>query len=204
MDFQTLHDTIPYARFGKEKSLEMKPYPDITLGLPGRHAEDTSPKGGDFVVMVTDPHVKWKRHQFKHSDLFHDIELKATDHTYAKLMQKDADAILLQFMEAYLAVIQGDDPSSHCFVEFDYLAGLRGGPFLRAVQCLAVAEHRRYHQHEAKFGGRFLPFRFVAGIAEGLWTASAGTDVQKYGRPAVERLEKTNGTPILTKKLMGK
>jgi hypothetical protein len=202
MDFQTLHETIPLVRYGKEKVLEMKPYPDITLAMPGRHAEETTPKGGDFVVMVTDSKVKWKRHQFKHSDLFHDIELKATDITHCQLMQKNAPTILVKFMESYLAVITGDDPRLHVFPDFSYLAGLNPGPFMRAVQCLAVAEHRRYAQHEAKFGGRYLPFRFTAGIAEGLWTAAAGSDVQKYGRPAVERLEKEHGRPLLTDRLM--
>lgn len=205
MNFDELHETIPYARFGKEKSLTMKPYGpdgDVTLAMPGRHAEDCSPRGGDFVVMVTDKKKKWRNHQFKHSDIFSDIELKITDTNYAKLMQKDVSVIMPLFMESYLAVITGADPSQHVRTDFDYLAGLSGGPFLRAVQCLAVAEHRRYAQHEAKFGGRFLPFRFAAGIAEGLWTADAGSEVQKYGRPAVERLEKKNGVPALTQKLM--
>lgn len=193
MDFQTLNETIPYARFGKEKSLEMKPYPNITLALPGRHAEDTSPKGGDFVVMVTDPNLKWKRHQFKHEHIFHDVQARYDD-----------DAAHAQlFMEDYLNIVTGSNINDTIF-KYTPSGCIDTEIFFRAVQCLAVAEHRRYHQYEAKFGGRYLPFRFVAGIAEGLWTATAGTDVQKYGRPAVERLEKTNGLPILTKKLMGK
>src|SRR5690242_5727952 len=76
MRFSELHEHIPLARYGKEKSLTMEPYKGITLAMPGRHAEDTAPKGGDFVVMVTDPSVKWRKHQFKHDDIFADIELK--------------------------------------------------------------------------------------------------------------------------------
>lgn len=188
MDFNTLHATIPYAKYGKEKSLEMKPYPNITLAMPGRHAEESA--GGDFVVMVDSLTMKWKRHQFKHSDLFHDVQKKY-----------DADKTNTgALMGQYYQVICGADPDS--LPATLKLHGLSSDIFLRAIQCLAVAEHRRYHMHEAKFGGRYLPFRFVAGIAEGLWTAAAGTDVQKYGRPAVERLEKDNGVPVLTQKLM--
>src|SRR5437762_5753330 len=97
MDFQTLNDTIPYARFGKEKSLEIKPYPNITLAMPGRHAEDTSPKGGDFVVMVTDSNIKWKRHQFKHEDIFADIQERYDD--------DPVDAQL--FMQCYYDIVTG-------------------------------------------------------------------------------------------------
>jgi hypothetical protein len=192
MDFQTLHELIPYARYGKEKSLEMKPYPDITLAMPGRHSEDTSPKGGDFVVMVTDKGMGWKRHQFKHEHIFHDVQARYDDDPVSANL----------FMNEYYNIVTGQPISSVTYPWFVPAGCIDTHTFFRAVQCLAVAEHRRYAQHEAKFGGRYLPFRFVAGIAEGLWTAAAGSDVQKYGRPAVERLEKTNGLPALTKKLM--
>lgn len=189
MKFQELHELVPYARFGKVKSLTMTPYKSITLAMPGRHAEDCTPKGGDFVVMVTDAGMKWKRHQFTHDDIFNDIEAKSAAD------KVEADVL----MDAYFAVIIGEDP--------DHLAhgagksGINPLIFLHAVQCLAVAEHRRYAHYEDKFGGRFLPFRFATGIAEGLWTAADAIKVQKYGRPAVERLEKSNGTPVLTQNL---
>lgn len=194
MRFTELHEMIPLARFGKEKSLSMKPYPNIELLMPGRHAEDCTPKGGDFVVCVTDPGMKWKRHQFKHSDIFDDIQAKYDDDPKLSIQ-------LDLLMRNYFDILVKD-------ADIDDLTFPVGGPgitpriFLNAVQCLAVAEHRRYHMHEAKFGGRFLPFRFVAGIAEGLWTAAEGGTVQKYGRPAVERLEKTNGVPTFTQKLL--
>jgi hypothetical protein len=193
MDFKELQETVPLVRYGKEKCLEMKPYANITLAMPGRHAEETTPKGGDFVVMVTDGMVKWKRHQFKHSDLFDDIQVK-WDNVSTR-------AELDVLMEAYYAIVNGEDPNMQVMAVG--LPGIQSNIFYQAVQCLAVAEHRRYAQHEAKFGGRFLPFRFVAGIAEGLWSADAGTEVQKYGRPAVEKLEKKHGTPLLTARLMG-
>lgn len=192
MKFAELHEHIPLARYGKPKSLTMEPYKGIRLAMPGRHAEDTTPKGGDFVVMVTDAAVGWKKHQFKHDDIFNDIEVKAD-------MTPEHMGF---FMNQYLNVIAvGDDPMKIKLGTGLSMAGLDFTKFLCSVQCLAVAEHRRYAQHEPKFGGRFLPFRFAAGIAEGLWTAHDAIQKQRFGRPAVERLEKQKGVPVLTQKL---
>lgn len=202
MKFDELNDMIPYVVGGKEKSLHMDIYPDVRLLFPGRHAKDTIPPGGDFCVTITDPVFKSKHHQFTHTDIFKDVELKTTQGKYQDLMHKDAEVITHELMKSYLEVITGADPSSVLSTEFDYLSGIRGGVFLRAVQCLAVAEHRRYHMYESKWGGRFLPFRFAAGIAKGLWSADEATAKQKYGRPAVERLEKEWGIPALTYQLM--
>jgi hypothetical protein len=185
---------IPLARYGKEKSLTMSPYKGITLAMPGRHAEDTTPKGGDFVVMVTDAGMKWKNHQFKHSDIFDDIQVK---YDHDPTLPTELDLL----MRNYMSVLADDEAIENLVIPVT-LPGISTKTFLYAVQCLAVAEHRRYYMHENKYGGRFLPFRFVAGIAEGLWTAAEGGTVQKYGRPAVERLEKDNGVPVLTQKLL--
>lgn len=191
MKFAELHEHIPLARYGKPKSLTMEPYKGITLAMPGRHAEDTTPKGGDFVVMVTDANVSWKKHQFKHDDIFNDIEVKH---------EADLPDELNLLMVNYLEVIAvGKDPGR--MICGSGLPGIDPFVFLHAIQCLAVAEHRRYAQHEPKFGGRFLPFRFAAGIAEGLWTAHDAIQKQRFGRPAVERLEKQKGMPALTQKL---
>lgn len=197
MKFKELHEHVPYARFGKEKSLTMSPYPNITLALPGRHAEDCSPKGGDFVVMVTDPGMKWKKHQFTHTDIFKDVQAKfdAADNA-PRIMDLNG------FMFCYFdVVVKGGNPPQD-LVQPDWLEHtLNPVTFLNAVQCLAVAEHRRYAVHEPKFGGRFLPFRFAAGIAEGLWTATDASDKQKRGRPGVEWLERDHGVPVLTQQL---
>jgi hypothetical protein len=164
----------------------MEPYPDITLLMPGRHAEDTIPDGGDFVVCVTDFALSWNKHQFTHADIFLDIAKRTG--SGAELMQQ------------YLNVITGGEPDSTGVPSLEWCVAPR--TFLRAIQCLAVAEHRRYARYESQWGGRFLPFRFAAGIAEGLWSADDAIKVQRYGRPAVERLEKNNGIPVLTKELM--
>jgi hypothetical protein len=194
MDFKQLHETIPYAKGGKEKVLTYSPYPNITLAMPGRHALDTIPIGGDFVVMVTDSIFDISDHQFTHTDLFKDVEAR-------RLSEDPEDKVL---MEAYLKVIQGADPASLPIAPqianeicMDRLT------FIRAVQCLAVAEHRRYAKYENKFGGRYLPFRFAAGIDEGLWTAADAAGLQRKGRPGVEILEKQYGVPKLTQELMG-
>jgi hypothetical protein len=193
--FEKLNEMIPYSKGGKAKILEMHPYNAITLRMPGRHALDTTPVGGDFVVCVDDDVLDWTEHQFTHSDLFGDIELKYNDVPNAAFY----------LMQNYLQIVNGDDPDK---IELEFTdgiffdLGLHPQTFLYAVQCLAVAEHRRYPQHEAKFGGRFLPFRAAAGIAEGLWTAlEASEKTRTRGRLGVEWLEKEKGTPTLTKEL---
>ena len=191
MKFNKLHEMIPYVVGGKQKSLTMTPYNAITLAMPGRHAGDTDPVGGDFVVCVTDENKDWTLHQFTHTDLFNDLDEKA----FALF---DGTTHL---MECYLKVIQGADPEKFDFEQGSY-PGIHPQTFLYAVQCLAVAEHRRYARFEAQFGGRYLPFRFGAGIVEGLWTASDAAEKQRRGRPGVEWLEKDHGVPILTKELM--
>lgn len=186
MLFEELHDTIPFVRYGKEKVLSMEPYAGITLLMPGRHTEETTPRGGDFVVCVTTG--RWKQHQFTHSDIFKDIEKK----------KSHADSGV--FMAKYLDIVLGAEPDD--IWDRMKMPGVDPIVFFRAVQCLAVAEHRRYAQYEDKFGGRYLPFRFAAGIEECLWTEADASALQKKGRPGVEQLERTLGVPLLTKELM--
>lgn len=194
MKFDKLNDMIPYVTGGKSKILSMQPYNAVTLRMPGRHAKDTDPIGGDFVVCVDDENMSWLSHQFTHSDLFVDLEAKAR-------ALNDAAMVL---MECYLRVVlDGHDPEKFDFEQGD-LPGIHPQTLLYSVQCLAVAEHRRYARFEAKLGGRYLPFRFGAGIVEGLWTATDATERQRRGRPGVEWLEKDFGVPTLTKELIAK
>jgi len=192
MNFDKLHELIPYCKGGKKHVLTMQPYNAITLAMPGRHALDTSPVGGDFVVMVDDENNEWMRHQFTHSDIFDDLSQKAK-------VQKD---FTLGLLHAYFLVIKGADPEKFDVDTEEQYIGMHPTTFLYAVQCLAVAEHRRYHHYESKFGGRYLPFRFSAGIVEGLWSAMDATQIQRRGRPGVEQLERQKGLPEFTKELM--
>ncbi len=195
MDFEELNEHIPYAKYGKAKSLNMSPYLGVTLLMPGRHADES--KGGDFCVCVDDLKMNWKRHQFTHTDIFKDVEKKALANAVVNF-----GSTMGKFMNSYRLVVEGEDPRHHTHLEYDVLPGVDASTFLYATQCLAVAEHRRYSQHEAKFGGRYLPLRFAAGIAEGLWSAADAALRQKKGRPGVEWLEKDYGVPALTKELM--
>lgn len=196
MRFDKLNEMIPHAHGGKAKILEMHPYNAITLRMPGRHAKNTKPVGGDFVVCVDDDGLDWIEHQFTHADLFGDLENKVNAGPYLKHEP-------FRLMENYLAVIaSGLDPDKVDSEPFENMPGIHPQTFLYAVQCLAVAEHRRYPQHEAKFGGRYLPFRAAAGIVEGQWTAvDASEKTRTRGRLGVEWLEKENGTPQLTQEL---
>jgi hypothetical protein len=191
LKFDDLNRIIPYVKGGKPKILRMHPYNAVTLRMPGRHAADTTPVGGDFVVCVDDENLDWVEHQFTHTDLFVDLENK----------RDNKDSFFL--MSQYLNIVHtGHDPEKISVGEEHDLPGLHPQTFFYTVQCLAIAEHRRYAKFEPKFGGRYLPFRFGAGIVEGLWSAADAIDKQKRGRPGVEWLEKDFGTPILTKELI--
>lgn len=193
MKFDKLHSMLPLVVGGKNKLLTYQPYNAVTLRFPGRHSNETDPIGGDFVVCVDDEGMGWVAHQFTHTDIFLDIEVKAAY----------SGGILTRFMEHYRDVVaEGLDPEPIDTAPFEGLPGIHPKTFLYAVQCLSIAEHRRFHKFEDRFGGRFLPLRFGLGIAEGLWTAADAAAVQRRGRPGVEMLERKNGTPKLTKELM--
>lgn len=182
---------IPYTTGGKLKVLEMHPYTGVTLRMPGRHGVDSN--GGDFVICVDSERLDWTQHQFTHTDIFMDLEQKTN-------AESDSANCLMGMY--YELIVNGLDPEPMIVPGGERLPGLHYRTFLYATQCLAVAEHRRYEQHEAKWGGRYLPLRFSLGIAEGLWTAAHAAEKQKYGRPGVQQLERTHGMPTLTEKLM--
>lgn len=197
MKFDKLNEMIPYVTGGKSKILSMQPYNAVVLRMPGRHSKDTDPIGGDFVVCVDDENMSWVSHQFTHADLFGDLEKKVSARPY---LHKEP----FRFMENYLAIVhRGMDPEKVDTEMFEGMPGIHPQTFLYAVQCLAVAEYRRYHQHEARFGGRYLPFRAAAGIVEGKWTAlEASERTRRKGRVGIEWLEKDYGVPELTRELM--
>ncbi|QWT30058.1 hypothetical protein SEA_TUNATARTARE_196 [Streptomyces phage TunaTartare] len=194
MDFKTLHEAIPYSTGEKLHVMEMKPYPNITLSMPGRHQNDTDPKGGDFVVMVDSESLGWVKHQFTHGDLWHDLQ--------KKLVADNAKATLL--MKEYAKIVRGAEanvwPVRNPELSDPWASTLDPQTFLHAVQCLAVAEHRRYWPHECQGGGRYLPARFSMGIIEFKWTAKDAEQYQYRGRQGLENLIKEKGRPTPLKK----
>jgi len=194
MRFTTLNETIPYISEGKLYSHRIEPYKNVILKMPGRHADQTTPAGGDFAVCVTDQAVQWDEKKFTHSDIFADVEAR----------KAGSDLKVDDILYAYYQIVNGEDPEQYraYFTSSGEPSVIPTMTFLYAVQCLAVAEHRRYSKHEVKFGGRYLPFRFTCGIVEGKWTANDASARQKMGRPGVEWLEKEFGMPTLTKELM--
>lgn len=159
--------------------------------MPGRHQNDTLVPGGDGAVLISDELVEWTKHPFTHNAIFEDFQLKT---------EADPD-LTAALMRCYFDVVVADvDPTYN--LDRGTLPGIHRQTLLYAMQVLSVIEHRRYSQHEAKFGGRYLPLRFAAGIVEGLWTNTDCLKMQRRGRPGVEILEKVHGTPVLTKELM--
>jgi hypothetical protein len=186
LNFDELNTLIPHALGEKLHVLTMQPYNGVTLALPGRHQKDTPIPGGDYVVMVSDSKTGWVNHQFTHDDLFADISLKT--------QQDNVDAD--ELMNNYASVVFGESPDKFDWERGTWQNSLHPQTFLYAVQCLAVAEHRRYGRHEARGGGRYLPARFASGIVEGLWTPEDAKEVQRRGRPGLEWLMKLKGAPI--------
>ena len=186
MKFEELNKTIPYVVGGQKHILSMEPYDGVTLRMPGRHEKDTEILGGDFVVEITDDTTSWESRQFTHQHIFDDFQDKA-----------DLDVERAEeLMGIYAKVVFGDDPEDYRIPTGPAWDGtVNPERLMSALQCLAVAEHRRYARYEAKMGGRFLPARFTAGIVYGLWTADDAKMVVRKGRPGVEMLERLNGKP---------
>lgn len=185
MKFSELNELIPYATGDKLHVMTMQPYNGVTLAMPGRHQKDTPKEGGDFVVMVSDSTIDWVSHQFTHVDIFQDL---------AKKREQDC-MNAEELMNNYAKVVFGTSPDDFRWDRGVWTDSLHPQIFLHAVQCLAVAEHRRFPQHEARGGGRYLPARFASGIVEGKWTVDDCIEVQRRGRPGLDWLIKQYGAP---------
>ena len=193
MKFEDLNAAVPFATGGKMKSLYMDVYKSVRLTMPGRHGQETQPVGGDFCVEVSDWNSNWNNKQFTHTDIFKDVQAKF-----------NADSTKLRLLvDMYESVVaDGNDPEAFTTqTKVLSLPGVDPMTFLYATQCLALAEHRRYARYERQLGGRYLPLRFVFGIANGYWTDVDAALKQKMGRPGVEWLERTSGLPAKTAKL---
>lgn len=190
MDFATVHATIPYVTEGKLHSNTLEVYKDVRVKYPGKHAKDTDPVGGDFVVEVSCDAAGWKWKQFTHTDIFKDIQEK-TDFNEGWMRTTGIRQIA--------AVVNGSDIPFNLPMR---IPGVGWNTLLEASQCLAVAEHRRYHQYESGGGGRFLPLRFAVGIVYGHWDESDASRVQRRGIHGYRELTKEFGSPPTVKALL--
>lgn len=190
MKFDELNNRIPYVTGGMKHILSTSPYDGVILRMPGRHENDTEMPGGDFVVEITDDTTSWEAKQFTHQNIFDDFQDKVD-------LDVHSAKILMQFYaEIVLYGTDPDDYYKYLGVVVEAWAGtLSVSTLVAALQCLAVAEHRRYARYEAKMGGRFLPARFAAGIVYGQWQADDAKLVVRKGRPGVEMLERLKGKP---------
>lgn len=190
MKFDELNNRIPYVTGGMKHILSTSPYDGVILRMPGRHENDTETPGGDFVVEITDDTTSWEAKQFTHQHIFDDFQDKTELDPYGakKLMQLYAKVVLDQ-----------EDPDNYWKYTHAgagaWIGTVSVSTLIAALQCLAVAEHRRYARYEAKMGGRFLPARFAAGIVYGQWHADDAKLVVRKGRPGVEMLERLHGKP---------
>lgn len=193
VNFSEVHAMIPYCTEGEVHSNTLQIYPDVRVKYPGRHAMDTDPVGGDFVVEVDCEAGGWKWKQFTHGDIFKDIETKSlADPTF---MRERAASDLAR-------VVEGENIKPHIRWEALKLPGIRYRTLLEATQCLAVAEHRRYHKYDAGGGGRYLPLRYAVGIIYGHWDASSASKVQRRGIHGYKELTKEFGNPPTVKSLL--
>ena len=192
MNFNELHELIPYATGKKNHVLEFSPYNAVEIRLPGRHQQDTVPPGGDFLITIDDDALGWTSHQFTHDDLFKDFERR----------RESKYQVDKNFLNRYYDVIvEGTDPGKWSMSRSKHEGLIHPQILITALQVLGVCEHRRYHQHEPRGGGRFLPLRFSAGIFEGKWNASDAISLQRRGRIGAEILEKAHGMPDATTRL---
>ena len=198
MRLTELENRIPYRVVSDTLSIHSvscQPYPGIRLDLPGKYWDKTRPLGGDFLVRVTAHEVNWNAHSFRHVELFADIERRRQSD------QKTGASRALELLDAYFHVVNGEDPDSFHHLEQvpNTLAPLT---FLRAVQCLALAEHRRYGLLSSRGGGKWLPWRFTHGIAHGHWTANQVAQVEKNGITGLVNIEGDRGMPEELRRLL--
>jgi hypothetical protein len=169
----------------------------VAVYLPGRHWQQTTPRGGDFVVRVTSAALGWTDHPFAHDDIFEDLAIKrAAD-------PEIAESVLARSLIA--VAIEGKDPFQvmPTAALLEGVPGLEPLPLLVGYQALALAEHRRYAAHEPQ-GGRSLPLRYGIGVIKGYWTATAASRVQRRGSTGLTILRSQHGREPDFHEVMGR
>lgn len=194
MRFDDVHAMVPYEHEGDIHSKSLQIYREVRVKYPGKHALDTDPIGGDFVVEVECNSAGWSWKQFTHGDIFKDVEDKTL---FNPTFMKEQGIVDLARVVKENSLVRTSLPWDAV-----KLPGLRYNTFLRASQVLAVAEHRRYHRFEKGGGGRFLPLRFSIGIVYGHWTAQDAIRVQRTGVHGLRSLCKDFGNPPTVKAIL--
>lgn len=186
MDWNALEKAIPYV--SRQSTPEAPnlvtvvydaPDGSVMARQPGLYWDLTTPRGGDFLITLTDRAASWHEKPFTHRDIFSDIQSK----TLAA-----PEWMRLTFARALVLVVAGEqDPDAVAPEAPPELPGASSRGLLRAAQCLALCEHRRYKQYEP-VGGRCLPMRYCLGIIHQLWTAEQAGACEKKGRTGLYEL----------------
>ena len=185
----------------------------VWLEQPGKHFKTHPMPGGDFKVWLQSARTGNKKRGVTFTDLFEDAAAKRE---WADATGEDARAVLRAIHHAmWRIVLDGADPKE-AEVELRRFVGrtatrlIGQAPgyelplLLTALQCLALAEYRRYQAHETEGGGRYLMPRAISGVLYGNWTPDEARPVTKTtdrvsgrlgGRPALEELEARYGRP---------
>lgn len=161
--------------------------------LPGIHQDQTYLPGGDFVVVVYSKQAGWENgKKVQHQQVFEDVEQKCQTPEHRSFMQA-------HFLPAFYWAIgfgKAHPPVSLQLKSSLALPGMEIDALLASCQALALAEHRRFRQHEAKGGGRQLPAQLIAGIIEGKWNALECGLARTQGLRHLNFLHKTRGKPL--------
>ena len=167
-DKENLHTNTMYVSGGFGWSVRVK--------WPGKHPDSH----GDFVVEVLSEGV-WNKHtQFKHSDLFEDIQSKAAD---------DDAVINDAWITNLLGVVQGTATPARFYPLESDMPGIHLDALTNAMQALTVCEYRRYPQGDRRGGGRYLPVNYMLAMLQGYWTPDEAAKLMRVGFPALRKLD---------------
>lgn len=167
-DKSKLHTNTMYVSGGFGWSVRVK--------WPGKHKDSH----GDFVVEVLSESVWDDYHQFKHADLFADVQAKAA---------ADGELINGWWIENLLGTAQGTErPSRFYPLECD-LPGVHLDALTNAMQALTVCEYRRYPQGDVRGGGRYLPVNYMLAMLQGYWGPDDAAKQMRVGFPALRKLD---------------
>jgi len=147
----------------------------VRVKWPGKHRDSD----GDFVVELLSEGVWDDYYQFKHADVFRDVQAKAA-----------ADPTINSvWVEHLLGVAQGTQRPRRFYTLECELPGVHLDALTNAFQALTVCEYRRYPQGDKRGGGRYLPVNYCLAMLQGYWSPDEATKMMRVGFPALRRLD---------------